>query len=342
MAKTTIVVGAGASCGFGLPTGPQLNGLIAEMVSTRVNEWGETIWTDDHFNRSFRKWPGISGQELSQASQLIAKGIRLHPSPDDFLYAFGENESVIVAGKAAIAAAILKQEGRGWLAKLLDHEPEKSDKLLADHAECWPLQLIRLLSPGLRRSEASSLFREISFVNFNYDRCLEHIFYHALQRSHGVSTEEAAAIVSDIEIIHPYGRVAPLPWQSSIGAVPYGGSHAGHLEALATSIHTLTEAHHTEEERDQIGRTMTASARVVFLGFGFHRQNMDLIRANPHVTQGWRARTFATAMGTSHSQREVFSHRMSEALQLGARTPTLVDRDCEGFFNDFGLEAFSK
>jgi len=311
------------------------------MVATRVNDWGETVWADEHFDRSFRKWPGISGPEFFQATQLIAKGIRLHPSPDDFLYAFGENGSVIVAGKAAIAAAILKQERRGWLAKLLDHEPDQTDKLLVEHANCWPLQLIRLLSPGLRRSDAASLFLEISFVNFNYDRCLEHLLYHALQRSHGLSTTDAAVIVSNINIVHPYGSVAPLPWQTSTGSVPYGGSHADRLEELSRSIHTLTEAHHTEEERDQIGRTMTASQRVVFLGFGFHRQNMSLIKADPAQTQGWRAKTFATAMGASNSERDVFSNRISEALDLGVRSPALIDRDCEGFFKDCGLAAFS-
>jgi hypothetical protein len=53
----------------------------------------------------------------------------------------------------------------------------------------------------------------VSFIVFNYDRCLEQFLFHALQKLYGLESQEAFAMLTDLRIIHPYGAdPPPLKW----------------------------------------------------------------------------------------------------------------------------------
>jgi hypothetical protein len=51
----------------------------------------------------------------------------------------------------------------------------------------------------------------VSFIVFNYDRCIEHFIFHAAQSYYGVDPGRAAQFVAAISFYHPYGSIAPLP-----------------------------------------------------------------------------------------------------------------------------------
>lgn len=339
LGKTVVVVGAGASCEFDFPSGVQLNGLIADQLKTSQDDWGNIYWVDRAVDGCFRSWDGLTAKELFQSTKTIREGIHFHQSPDDYLYAMGENQAVVAAGKVGIAASILKAERSSWLSKLHDGDVDHASQTLISQKQAWPLQLIGLRSPGLRAGEIERAFANLAFVNFNYDRCLEHLLYHGLRRTHQLSPEDSAGIVSGIRIIHPYGRVGDLPWQTHKNALPFGGTYDGRLPEISDRIQTLTEARHTESELAEIKQIMSEARRVVFLGFGFHRQNMALLNPSRPSSQGWRADIMATVYLTSQSLRGVFSKRIENAFETNLIK--LVDRGCQDFLSENGVEAFS-
>lgn len=342
MAQTVIVVGAGGSVDFGLPTGADLNLLVAAALTAKRNDWGELHWSDAVLDQAFRSWPQIQPNDLLRGSQKIARGISYSSSVDDFLFVHGaEDAAVVAAGKAAIVSSILFKEKKSPLTKLAQHDSGAADAVLSTFVDSWPLQLIRQLMPGVRVESVRNLFADVAFINFNYDRCLEHLLFHALQRTHALSEEQAAEVVNGVTIIHPYGQVGSLPWEGRGASLPFGGDYyAETVIELAKGIHTLTEAHHTEDERNQLARLMAEARRVVFLGFGFHRQNVDLIAPLVDFNRGWKPNIFATGFRASPSELRVF-RRLLDNIWPGGVEPEFADLDCKAMLVSYGREIAS-
>jgi hypothetical protein len=151
--------------------------------------------------------------------------------------------------------------------------------------------------------DAEQAFKNVTLINFNYDRVLEHFLYSALQRKYGLNSSTSARVISGLSVIRPYDRVGALPWQvnedSSVEQViPFGATPNNNDQiSLAQNIKTFTE-HGVSDS--SIVPILEKARVVVFLGFGFHLQNMQLLRVRDSVP--WR-RTFATVMGISAGRR---------------------------------------
>lgn len=342
MAHTVIVVGAGASVEFGLPTGRELNLLVAANLTSKPNDWNEFHWADAVLDQAFRAWPEIGATELMRGSEKIARGIPYSSSVDDFLFIHGaDDRALVAAGKAAIVSSILFKERKSPLAKLGEHDRAAADAVLAKFADAWPLQLLRNLMPGVRVEQIGDLFSDVAFVNFNYDRCLEHLLFHALQRTHSLDQTRAADVINRMRIVHPYGKVGHLPWENKRPSLAFGAAYyPDTVIELAGGINTLTEAHHTEEERDELAQLMSDARRVVFLGFGFHRQNVQLLAPIPDINRGWKPKIFGTAYRASPSELRVY-RRLLDSLWMGGVDPEFADLDCKGMLTSFGREMAS-
>ena len=168
----------------------------------------------------------------------------------------------------------------------------------------WFTNFWKLLTENCSQVELEQRFKSVVFVIFNYDRCIEHYLYHSLQNTYPMSASEAAQLIKCIEIYHPYGTVGPLPWLSSSDSIMYGGTpNSAQLLMLAKQIKTFTEGtDESSSEVNAIRSNMEMSNRLIFLGFAFHKLNMDLlfpteksnaIKSSRHV--------FATAQGISAS-----------------------------------------
>ena len=66
------------------------------------------------------------------------------------------------------------------------------------------------------------IFKHLTIVNFNYDRCVEHFLFHAMQAWSLKDEREIAELMKGLNIYHPYGSVGDLPWQSGDG-IEFGG-----------------------------------------------------------------------------------------------------------------------
>jgi hypothetical protein len=101
--------------------------------------------------------------------------------------------------------------------------------------------------------------------------------YYSLE--HGKAKE----IVQQLHINHPYGTVGKL-WDDShklaFGKTP----NPDQLIFLAQSIKTFTESRGQEEDMKSTVQYYTERAnRIIFLGFAYHEQNIDLLFKHQEV-----------------------------------------------------------
>src|SRR5262249_44924597 len=138
-----------------------------------------------------------------------------------------------------------------------------------------------MLVRGVPKENAREVFDHVSFIVFNYDRCLQHFLFHALQKIYGLRDQEAWEIVLDTHIIHPYGSIGELESLGRRGGIPFGGGH-GRLSAdyiaLSEAIKTYTEQITAADLQAQLEAEVHKAECIVFLGFGYHSQNMRLLK----------------------------------------------------------------
>jgi hypothetical protein len=149
-----------------------------------------------------------------------------------------------------------------------------------------------MLARGIPKEERNRVFENVSFVVFNYDRCIEHFFLHALQKLYAIPEDDATDILGSLRIIHPYGVV---------GDVAFGFSRANHAE-LSKGIKTYTEQIDDRKLVDGLQNEIDHAASIVFLGFAYHDQNMALIEPAGPISS---KRIFGTAYGMSDSDVEL-------------------------------------
>src|SRR3989344_2851883 len=336
--KTVLVLGAGSSVEFGLPAGEELARRIAHGVNFHF-EAGTLARGDGRlFEALARTGPSNRGEYL-RAGRLISDGLPLARSIDDFLFNHGHDRIVVQLGKAAIVAKILEAERGSPLARVLEGGSTGIHGLLA---ETWAYRLFSFLHTGVRLDAVDALFSDLVIINFNYDRCVEAFFLLAVQAAYGLSEAEAAKAVSRLEILHPYGQVGTLPWQSKSGPqVPFGAnSFDDALAGLGETIKTFTEQAHDMDEVDLWRRHLRTAGQIIYLGFGFHKQNVELLSEELRRDGPWPP-SYATAFGTSGTDREVFAARIKQiacsptGTTAGGHVVVSADK-CADFIKSYG------
>jgi hypothetical protein len=142
-------------------------------------------------------------------------------------------------------------------------------------------------------------------VIFNYDRCVEHFFRHALQRFYNVTAKDAASIVGKAKIFHPYGLAGELGDADGAGAsAPFGGDRADCYALGRTMLKTYTERVDSKE----IKNAVRASEQIVLLGFAYHEQNMRLLA---EVNSLDLKQIIGTAYGVSENDLNVIRRQLA-------------------------------
>jgi hypothetical protein len=201
--RTLFIVGAGASAEAEMPVGSQLAKTIGAKCDIRFERGFDPIGTGDHalFGQFRGVRSNISG--LQTAAWLIRDGIQLSSSIDDFLDLHRENTEVMLFGKSTIVKSILEAEQNSLL--YFDRARETTidfDKI----AETWFfVKFMKILARGQTLGNVAQIFDNVSFIIFNYDRCLEYFLLHALQRLYGLDQSKAEEICNSLRVIHPYG-----------------------------------------------------------------------------------------------------------------------------------------
>jgi hypothetical protein len=267
--NTVFIVGAGASAEYRMPIGAELKQQIAEHLNfeepTRDSEFFEII---------INKF-GKDAERYQRAAVDLSRLIGEFDSIDEALHWFSGRRETLIVGKAAIVREILHAERRSQLFDAVNPEMAREE----DYGQTWLSPFLQMAVGSLSREETvENLFKNVVVINFNYDRVIEHFIVSDLQRRYKFSATDAQTFTSNLKIIRPYGRVAPLAWQDGEGLV-FGADlrtlDDNKLFSISENIFTYTEKNLAKATDIQAA---IASARlIVFLGFGFHQQNMDLL-----------------------------------------------------------------
>jgi len=300
--RTAIVVGAGASTEVGLPTGGDLRHRIASLLDIKFDF--RTVISGDERIASAIEAKVKNAASFEDFNAYLGKAWQIRDampqalSIDNYIDAHRGDEQIELCGKLAIVRSILEAEAESSLA--FDERSPQPGIDFSRIESTWLNRSFQVLTENCRVEDLESRLRNISFIVFNYDRCVEHFLFHALRNYYRIDDKAAAHLVACLEIYHPYGRVGYLPWQRQSPGIAYGGSAGGELLLkLASQIRTFTEGTDPEVSNiDSIRHALRGCDICLFLGFAFHVLNMELLK---HDSNTEKAKSvFGTAFGVSN------------------------------------------
>ena len=334
--KTLFVVGAGASKEARLPTGNELTATIANKVDIQFGEFTKQLRGSFEIARALTLHvEDVDGQpgdvnDYFAACRHIRDAMPQASSIDDFIDHQGDHK-IELCGKLAIVRSILKAEKDSLL--FLNGRERDPTLRFNDLAGTWYTSFMQILTDGRRKENINQLFEGISFITFNYDRCIEHFLFHALQNYYNIKPDEAAGIMQGFKIFHPYGMVGRMQWQGEGGSTAFGADVGGrNLLSLAEQIKTYTERATDDAAMTEIRREVLEAEIIVFLGFAFHPQNMRLI--DPDIP-GNAKKVFATARGISQGDRAIVTKQILDLFGSNPQVDLRHDLSCFGLFDEF-------
>ena len=304
--ETVLVLGAGASWDFYFPTGGELVTRILEYIGNSANQMYQL------FHEACYGKDQSSMAEKFHAVLMKAKPLSI----DAWLE---HNPKFIEVGKIAIAIALLQCEQKRGLRR-----QAKGD---------WYQLLFDRLNSPFENFHSNKL----SIVTFNYDRSFEQHLFDTFRYTHtGKSEEECKEKLNHLHILHVYGSLGRLEWQFDnpkipLRQVPYGTKLDNiSVIAAADNIKIMSEESGELPEEFQEARRLIANARVLyFMGFGYHKTNMDRLGINASERP-------SKVMGTSYGldfQRRREVERL-DIKGLGRRLG-LVDKSVYEFIHDY-------
>ena len=320
--KTVFVVGAGASKEANLPIGSELKKSIAKVLDIRFERGFQMVSGDHDIVEALRVAVAGSDPQSRGINSFIHAGWRIRDampqaiSVDNFIDAHSGDKQIELCGKLAIVRTILEAEAKSYLfVEFLGDHRLKFGQL----ENTWFHSFVQLLTENCQSSDLATRLNSVALVIFNYDRCIEHYLYHAIQNYYAMSASDVAHLLQGLEIYHPYGTVGSLPWLSRKNEIEFGATpYPKQLLELASQIKTFTEG--TDElssDVNSIRSIMKTSHKLVFLGFAFHRLNIELLlpkttSENPPTGR----RVFSTAHGISKSDTDSISAELANRGEL--------------------------
>ena len=283
--RTVLVLGAAASLPYGFPVGAELRRRICMSN-----------------NRNLAVALRGAGVADNQLEDLVEIFRRWGPgSIDRFLEEWSEFAEV---GKLAIAATLIPAE-----------IPAKVFPGDGPH-ESW----YELLWTAL--AARSGLFREnqLSVITFNYDRSLEYYLWEHLAVLHRGNLPEALRDYQSVEIIHVYGSLGDLPVYGGTGRAysPELEPYEDILISAASRIHIANRDGDEPPDFQRARELLESAHRIVFLGFGFHEENVDRLgRFREPWDERMRARTHVAATIRGW-ERDTDLPRLKEEVLKGA------------------------
>lgn len=298
MARTTLILGAGASYPYRFPTSRELNEIIigsnvGALTAIRERLGHEIDWLD--------------------AARTLSDSNYYHPNFDDFRQAFAQSAShsidLFVQARAreyeqyqaqiAVAAIFLCCETEATL-----------------QVEDWYRQL---WNEVLRQGGRNIPPNQLSVITFNYERSLEHYLAHKAKAAFGLgSLENAHQWLSRIPITHVYGQLGSLSRSPLPDFIPFGNMYGDNVWKAAGKLRLADPRSGGAE--GAWSECLSHAENIFFLGFGFWPENLALLRGFiPNF-----ASVFASAFGLSEKDKRRVSKELP-SLQWGEPQWTTLD-----------------
>ncbi|MGB8227311.1 MAG: hypothetical protein WCE45_10690 [Sedimentisphaerales bacterium] len=273
--KTVFILGAGASCPYGFPSGTQLREDICFKFEEIYSRYASGIWKDDNALENVEKPIRTFIEKFNNST---TKSIDLF---------MAGNPTLVKTGKYIISFNILNAERKSSFR-------ESSPKRNQD----WYSYLFNRMREGVIFKKDLNKFSEnnVSFITFNYDRSLEIFFYESLCNSFSeVLEQEIIKILNQLKIIHVYGSIAPLEWQKDQEGIKYRTPISEQiLQKTSENLKTIYEEI-KNPELDEAKKLIVEAEKVFFLGFGYASENMGILELPETIP--YYSKVYGTAFG---------------------------------------------
>ncbi len=342
--KTVFVLGAGASKEANLPIGSELRKIIAKRLEFKFD-------TSDHLQGSgdrklFEMLNSKYRNEINnylKACRVIRDGIIHADSIDDFIDDHKNNEYVVVCGKLAIFSSILEAERNSKLYYKDTHIDNTIN--FNDIEDTWYSKFFKLIAKNISNDKIQDIFKNISVISFNYDRCLEHYLVHATASKYAISLNDAEELVKKLTIYHPYGVIGEYFNNTGKPRVKFGEYtyNSFSIDSIISNIKTYTEEVEQGYELINIQNGLKESDVIVFLGMAYHPQNMSLLE------NGFPKRIFATCYEISDSDKTEIQSMFYRLYCRGNMPPIVVGnkhfinfaKKCSDLFSEYRISLSS-
>ncbi len=298
--KTVFVLGAGASCPYGYPSGTRLRELICLDV-------GFMYYYNEYLGRNKIDQAEVMKRDIQRFKEAFAKS---HIKSIDMFIA--NNPKLAPIGKYIIAFEVFRAEGQSCFGEDAKQRQEKREQsrssgqarsYISGTADFiggdWYSYLYNRLIEGLIGRDVPPDFpdNKSAFITFNYDRSLEYFLYESLRNSSTeVLEDNIVQSLRKLKILHVYGQIAPLKWQDSEQGVDYRPQISESLlQKTAANIKTIYEQKESPDINEAL-RLLSQAGQIFFLGFGFAPENMGVLGL-PEVMPPSNCRVYATAFG---------------------------------------------
>ncbi len=316
--KTVFILGAGASCPYGYPSGSHLREYICLSTNDpAMKELVQALESEKDLGDFKKKFENSSTKSIDL---FMARNPKLAP-----------------VGKHIVAFEIFCAENRSLFRERAERV-QKMYRQLEDHRTVelylrrkdfqggdWYSYLFDRLTAGLVGNDDLPDFSEgeVAFITFNYDRSLEYFLYESLRNSFTeVPEAQIVQCLKSLKILHVYGQVAPLKWQDSTQGVDYRPQiNASLLRTASLNIRTIYEEQQNPELKE--ARDLISQAEQIFLlGFGYAPENMEILGL-PDVIPPGNCRVYGTAFGMNDAEVK----RISSQIRLGLRGDQVNSRN---------------
>jgi hypothetical protein len=307
------VIGAGAGFEYRMPLGSDLASGIARDTPFYFENYSSrpSRGDPDLFAILYRKLASDPAalQRFVDAGNKLSAAISSSISIDDAIYQLSEIPEAVALGKLCIIRSILKAEGQSTLAI-----SQRTGRLDASAGrDGWIEQMFSMAAANVKLNELKNCFKNVTFINFNYDRCLEHYLFWSLVRL-GLDDHQAADIVDSLNVVRPYGTIGSV-LSSRKNYMGFGSGLPPDPFPLLDRIRTYTES--GLHDKAELERIVLNANRFIFLGFGFHPQNMDLLTVDQATASRDRTTLMATVLGVHSGNLEIIKSRLQRALRIG-------------------------
>lgn len=336
--KIVFILGAGSSKEVGMPTGDELKNIIHEKLNFRF-DWSKQESGDRKIPEQLRQYVASIGQRDTnsyyEAARTIKKALPLSISIDNVIEAYNHDSNAELMGKVSIVSSILGAEQNSKL--YFNRRGEAETINFRETNLSWFNLFFKMLHENVNKNAVQSIFDNVSFINFNYDRCLEQYIYYALKEYYSLADQEAEELVKKLKVIRPYGSVGE--WSSTNtrkeGVVAFAEENVD-LFAISKKIKTFSEQLEESDELKELRSLISSAEIVVFLGFAFHRQNMNLMRLEKqnNITK----RVYATAYGISSPDCVVLKAELQQFFNAKVDSESIElrnDLTCHGLMSAY-------
>lgn len=240
--STVFVLGAGASAPYEFPTGFELSEQMVQALRP-----GYSTFND------LRDMAGKAEEEINGFRDTF------YHSGKNSVDAFLEHRTdLIPIGKLATAHVLVGRElpfklfkyGNSWLRELYNRMNSTFDTFAKN---------------------------KISFVTFNYDRCVEHFLFSALSNTYNRPPDEVKEVLESMPIVHLHGRLGALPWQDGPSRPFDTQMNRDGLRIAADNIKIIHEDIKDGRDKDfaRAKRLLMEADQIILMGFGYNSTNVE-------------------------------------------------------------------